>query len=161
MYSEIAGTEFISIAYMTEKSSTIPMQAIIEVVGGKVLFDSQKESIGVLSRHVLPSSGKLLVIGMRPKNLVASLLMYDIASGKQLWANDELFKAESSGKGLLAKLQTMSTELGSLQALSSEPLEIDAENILITHPAYVMRINSSTGNVVWKNPIQQSKRVGI
>lgn len=161
MYSEIAGTEFISIAYMTEKSSTIPMQAIIEVVGGKVLFDSQKESIGVLSRHVLPSSGKLLVIGMRPKNLVASLLMYDIASGKQLWANDELFKAESSGKGLLAKLQTMSTELGSLQALSSEPLEIDAENILITHPAYVMRINSSTGNVVWKNPIQQSKRAGI
>src|SRR5688572_24239014 len=70
MYSEIAGTEFISISYLTEKSSTIPMQAIVEVVGGKVLFDSQKESIGVLSRHVLPSSGKLLVIGMKPKNLV-------------------------------------------------------------------------------------------
>jgi outer membrane protein assembly factor BamB len=161
MYSEISGTEFISISYMTDKSTTIPMQAIIEVVGGKTLFDSQKESIGVLSRHVLASSGKLLVIGMRPKNLVASLLMYDIASGAQLWANDELFKAESSGKGLLAKLQTMSTELSSLQALSSEPVELDPENILITHPNYVIRINSSTGKVVWKNSIQASKRAGI
>jgi outer membrane protein assembly factor BamB len=161
MYSEISGTEFISISYMTDKSTTIPMQAIIEVVGGKTLFDSQKESIGVLSRHVLASSGKLLVIGMRPKNLVASLLMYDIASGAQLWANDELFKAESSGKGLLAKLQTMSTELSSLQALSSEPVELDAENLLITHPNYVIKINSNTGKVVWKNSIQASKRAGI
>jgi hypothetical protein len=161
MYSEIGGTEFISISYHTDKSSTIPMQAIIEVVGGKVLFDSQKESIGVLSRHVLASSGKLLVIGMRPKNLVASLLMYDIGTGKQLWANDELFKAESSGKGLLAKLQTMSTELSSLQALSSEPVEIDPENILITHPNYVIKLNSNTGAVVWKNSIQPSKRAGV
>jgi outer membrane protein assembly factor BamB len=161
MYSEISGTEFISISYKTDQSSTIPMQAIIEVVGGKVLFDSQKESIGVLSRHVLAGSGKLLVIGMRPKNLVASLLMYDIATGKQLWANDELFKAESSGKGLLAKLQTMSTELSSLQALSSEPVELDAENILITHPNYVIKINSNTGVVGWKNTIQPSKRAGV
>jgi outer membrane protein assembly factor BamB len=161
MYSEISGTEFISIAYKTEQSSTIPMQAIMEVISGKVLFDSQKESIGVLSRHVLASSGKLLVIGMRPKNLVASLLMYDIASGKQLWANDELFKAESAGKGLLAKLQTLSTELSSLQALSSEPVEIDAESILITHPNYVVRLNSNTGAVAWKNVIQPAKRAGV
>jgi outer membrane protein assembly factor BamB len=158
MYQEIEGTEFISISFITERSSTIPMQAIVEVVGGKVLFDSQKESIGVLSRHVLASSGKLLVIGMRPKNLVASLLMYDIATGQQLWANDELFKAESSGKGLLAKLQTMGTELSSLQALTSEPVEIDDQNIIITHPNYVMRLNSNTGKVVWKNTIQPSKR---
>lgn len=161
MYSEIAGTEFISIAYMTEKSSSIPMQAIAEVQGGKVLFDSQKEGIGVLSRHVLPASGKLLVIGVRPGNLVASLLMYDIASGKQLWANDELFKAESSGKGLLAKLQTMSTELGSLQALTSEPLEVDKEHVLITHPNYAIKLNTNTGTVAWKNVIQPSKRAGI
>jgi outer membrane protein assembly factor BamB len=162
MYQEVVGTEFISISYLTDKSSTIPMQAIIEVTGGKVLFDSQKESIGVLSRHVLASSGKLLVIGVRPKNLIASLFMYDILSGQQLWVNDELFKAENAGgKGLLAKLQTMSTELGSLQALSSEPLELDNENIVITHPAYVIRLNSTTGKVIWKNSIQQSKRAAI
>jgi hypothetical protein len=161
MFSEIEGTEFLSIAYMTDKSSTIPMQAIVDVNGGKTLFDSQKESIGVLSRHVLPASGKLLIIGMRPKNLVASLLMYDIVSGKQLWTNDEVFKAESTGKGLLGKLQTMGAELSSLQALTSEPTELDADNILVTHPNYVLKLNAATGNVVWKNSIQPSKRAGV
>src|SRR5438128_2060940 len=53
-FQEVQGTEFATISFLTEKSSTIPMQAILEVVGGKVLFDSRKEKIGVLSRHVLP-----------------------------------------------------------------------------------------------------------
>ena len=128
-FEEIPGTEFVTIAYKTNSNSRIPMQAIVEVINGKTLFDSQKESIGVLSRHVLPSAGKLLVIGMRPNNLVASLFMYDIASGKQMWANDELFKAESTGKGLLGKLQKMGDELGSLQALTSEPIELDQNSL--------------------------------
>jgi outer membrane protein assembly factor BamB len=160
-FEEVAGTEFITIAYKNDNTSTIPMQAIIEVSGGKVLFDSKKESIGVLSRHVLPASGKLLVIGMRPKNLVASLFMYDIGTGQQVWANDELFKAESGGKGLLGKLQTMGTELGSLQALTSDPYEIDQNSLLLTHPLYVIRINSATGQVTWKNKIEPSKHGDI
>jgi outer membrane protein assembly factor BamB len=157
-FEEVAGTEFVTIAYKTDNSSSIPMQAIIEVVSGKVLFDSQKESIGVLSRHVLPSAGKLLVIGMRPKNLVASLFMYDIATGQQVWANDDLFKAEKSeAKGLLGKLQNLGTELSSLQALTSEPYELDQNSMLLTHPNYVIRLNSSNGQVTWKNKIQPSK----
>jgi outer membrane protein assembly factor BamB len=161
-FQEVEGTEFVTISYLTNQSSTIPMQAIIEVINGQVLFDSRKESIGVLSRHVLPASGKLLVIGMRPKNMVASLFMYDIASGQQIWANDELFKAESGGgKGLLGKLQTLSTELSSLQALTSEPIALDGESVLITHPNYVVRLNSATGKAIWKNSIQPSKRAGV
>lgn len=156
-FDEVTGTEFVTIAYKTDNSSSIPMQAIIEVASGKVLFDSKKESIGVLSRHVLPASGKLLVIGMRPKNLVASLFMYNIISGQQIWANDDLFKAESAGKGLLGKLQTMGNELSSLQALTSEPHELDQNSLLLTHPNYVIRINSSTGQVTWKNKIEPSK----
>jgi len=156
-FTEVTGTEFITIAYQGDNNSKIPMQAIIEVVTGKVLFDSKKESIGVLSRHVLPAAGKLLVIGMRPKNLVASLFMYDISSGKQVWANDDLFKAEKAGSGLMGKLQAMGEEMGSLQALTSEPYELNESSLLLTHPNFVMRINSSNGQVTWKNKIQPSK----
>src|SRR3954471_23760078 len=35
-YQEVQGTEFVTISFLTDKSSTLPMQAIIEVVGGKV-----------------------------------------------------------------------------------------------------------------------------
>ena len=157
MYAEVSGTEFVTVAYKAAEGSTIPMQAIIEVVNGKVLFDSQKESIGVLSRHVLPSAGKLLVIGVRTQRLVASLFMYDIATGKQVWANDELFKSEGEGKGFMAKLQQLGDEMSSLQGLTSEPYEVDQNSLLLTHPNYVMRINSSTGDVLWKNKIEPSK----
>ncbi len=160
-FEEIGGTEFFAVAYKENAESKIPMQAIVEVIGGKVLFDSKQEQIGVLSRHVLASSGRLLLIGVRPKNLVASVFMYDIATGKPLWANDELFKAESTGKGLLAKLQAAGAELSSLQALTSEPVEIDDQSILITHPNYVIRIESATGKVIWKNAIQPSTEAGI
>ena len=156
-YSEVDGTEFLTVAYQTDKSSTIPMQAIIHVATGKVLFDSQKEQIGVLSRHVLPESGRLLVIGVRPKSLSASLFMYDIVSGQQLWSNDDMFKADTEGaKGFLGKLQAMGQQLSNVQSLTSEPLELDDETIIITHPNYVIRVNTANGSVLWKNSIQAS-----
>lgn len=160
-YEEVIGTEFVTISYKTEQGTTIPMQAIIEVIGGKVLFDSKKESIGVLSRHVLPASGRLLVIGARKGNLVASLFMYDITSGKALWSNDELFKVEAAGKGFLNKLQAGMQTLSNLQGLTSEPLEVDNQSMIITHPNYVMRINTANGDVIWKNNIQTSTRAEI
>jgi hypothetical protein len=161
-YQEINGTEFITIAYATNAEQKIPMQAIIEVAGGKVLFDSQKEKIGVLSRHVLPASSRLLVIGAKPNTLIASLFMYDISSGRQLWANDELFKSEGgTTKGFLGKLQAMGQQLSNLQGLTSEPLEVDANTLVITHPNYVMQLNSATGDVIWKNSIEPSTKAKI
>jgi outer membrane protein assembly factor BamB len=155
---EVEGTEFVAISFLTEKSSTIPMQAILEVVGGRVLFDSQKEQIGVLSRHVLPLSGRLLVIGARPNTLSASLFMYDIASAKQLWSNDDLFKADQDTKGFLGKLQAMGQQLSNLQSLTSEPVELPDQTMIITHANYVIRLSSGDGKVLWKNSIQPSKR---
>jgi outer membrane protein assembly factor BamB len=158
-FEEVQGTEFVAIAFMTDKSSRIPMQAIIEVTEGKVLFDSQKEQIGVLSRHVLPNSGRLLIIGARPNTLAASLFMYDIASGKQLWANDDLFKADApQSKGLLGKLQAMGQQLSNLQSLTSQPVELKDQTMIITHPNYVIRLNSADGKVIWKNAITASQR---
>src|SRR5688500_20397519 len=42
-FEEVEGTEFITIDFITEKSSTIPMQWNMKLVGGKVVVDSQKE----------------------------------------------------------------------------------------------------------------------
>ena len=161
-YQEVEGTEFLTIAYQAEKPSAIPMQAIIHVGTGKVLFDSKAEQIGVLSRHVLPRSGRLLVIGARPKTLAASLFMYDIISGKQLWANDDMFKVDEAGaKGFLGKLQAMGQQLSNLQSLTGEPLELDDASIIITHPNYVIRLQTADGKVIWKNSIQASVRAEI
>ena len=160
-YQEVEGTEFLTIAYEAQAGSTIPMQAIIQVATGKVLFDSQKEQIGVLSRHVLPESGRLLVIGVKHKTLSASLFMYDIATGKQLWTNDAMFQVEAASKGFLGKLQAMGQQLSNLQSLTSEPLELEDETMIITHPNYVIRVHTADGKVIWKNSIQPSLRAEI
>ena len=161
-YQEVEGTEFLAIAYQTEKSAAIPMQAIINVGTGKVLFDSQQEKIGVLSRHVLPESGRLLLIGVKPNTLSASLFMYDIVSGHQLWSNDEMFKADAgNSKGFLGKLQAMGQQLSNLQSLTSEPLELEDGSVIITHPNYVIRLQTAYGKVIWKNSIQPSVRAEI
>ena len=108
------------------------MQAIIHVASGKVLFDSQQEQIGVLSRHVLPQSGRLLIIGVKPKTLMASLFMYDIVGGQQLWSNDEMFKADAltaHGLALLAQVLALAgteglQEVIKIQVVPVEPVEL-------------------------------------
>jgi outer membrane protein assembly factor BamB len=166
MMEEVAGTEFLAITYKLDKNSSIPLQAIIKVMDGKVLFDSQKEGIGVLSRHVLAQSGRLLIMGAKQgvelKDLTATLFMYDIQSGKQLWVNDQLFRAEASKtKGLLGQLQTMGNQLGGLQKLTSEPVETEGKFVIITHPSYAMKLNSATGDLVWKNVLVPSIKAKI
>jgi outer membrane protein assembly factor BamB len=156
LYEEIEGTEFIAVARPTARESTLRMQAIIDVMSGITVFDSDKEGIGILSRHVMPRSGKLLIIGASKSNLTATLFMYDIRSGSLLWKNDELFKVASEGKGFLAKLQAGIQSLSNLQGLIAEPVEIDDKSMLVTHPGYFMRINTATGDVMWKNSIERA-----
>jgi outer membrane protein assembly factor BamB len=164
-FQEVEGTEFVTIARKNDPDSKILLQAIMEVTAGKVLFDSQTEQIGVLSRHVLASSGKLLVIGVKQgtgESLSGTLFMYDIASGKQLWTNDELFKPQESGKkGFMATLEKMGAALGSLQALTSEPVELPDQTMIITHPMFVFRINSADGKVLWKAPLKPSTKAKV
>lgn len=163
-FQEVPGTEFVTIAHAADKNSTLAMQTIIEVVGGKVLFDSQQEKIGVLSRHVLPASGRLLIMGAKQGEgtLAATLFMYDIASGKRLWMNDELFKPQpSTQKGLLGALQTMGGLFAGLQSLTSEPVELADQTMIITHPMFVFRINSADGKVIWKSGLGPSKRAQV
>lgn len=158
MFEEVGGTEFIAVARQKSENAILPMQAIIDVMSGRILFDSDKEGIGILSRHVLPESGRLLVIGAAKGNLSATLFMYDIVSGSLLWSNDELFKVESSGKGFLAKLQAGVQTMANLQGLIAEPVEVDDESMIIAHPGYLMKINTLTGNVIWKNAIERATK---
>ena len=159
-FEEVPGTEFITIIFNRELS-IIKKQAIIEVLSGKVLFDSREAEIGVMSRHVLAKSGRLLVVGAKAKEMYASLFMYDIASGKLLWANTELFKADKNAKGFFNKLQAVTDNINSLQPLATDPFELDAENILIVHPTCALRINSTTGEVIWKNSLQTAVRAKL
>ncbi|THU40144.1 hypothetical protein FAM09_09700 [Niastella caeni] len=165
MITEVEGTGLLAVTYRKEPGSSLPIQSLVEVSSGKVLFDSQKENLGVLSKHVMPMSKRLLVIGVKPgdlKNMVATLYMYDIESGRQLWVNEDLFKGNDSGaKGFIGKLQALSQQVNNIKQLIGEPVEVDHQHIIVTHPGYVIKLRSETGEVVWKSQIQTAIKAAV
>ncbi len=155
---EIWGTSLIKVAYNIEEGEDAqPMIAVVDVVTGKIVFDSNAERLGVLGTYVLDRSGKFLVVGVKPGEFSARLLMYDLNTGNMLWKNEDIFKASAGGKGgMLGKMAAAVKTVINMQALIAPPIELDNESLAIVHPGYIIRLKSADGQVVWKTAIDES-----
>lgn len=163
-YEQVRGTQFFSITIGGEITDVI----IINPMDGKVIFDSEREGIAaVLSKHPLSKSGKLLVVGTKKGELSLTLLMYDVNTGEQLWMNEDLFKVQKSTEGksgfgaLMTNLESMAATLGNIAGLTADPLEIDAETLLLAHPNYIISLKARTGEANWKTPVSSSTRAEL
>ncbi len=163
MVEEIWGTSFIKVAYGNEPGEdALPMITIIDVITGKTVFDSNTEKLGVLGSYTLDRSGNFLVVGVQPGKFSAKLLMYSLETGEKLWANEDIFKAESGGKGgLLGKMAAAVKTVTNMQALITPPLELDDQSVLIVHPSYVIRLKSADGAITWKSTIDESVNASV
>jgi outer membrane protein assembly factor BamB len=163
MFGEVSGTQYLKIGYGTEGGDlAFPMIALVDVISGKLVFDSRNEKLGVLGTYALPRTGKLLVVGAEPGKFFAKLYMYDMQSGLKLWVNEELFKGNAGGKGgLLGKMASAVEGMVNMQSLTSEPIEADEEHIYITHPNYVIKLKANDGTAVWRSKIEESTRAQL
>ncbi len=159
---DIMGTRYLKINYGTnEVDATLPMIAIMDVITGQTVFDSRNEKLGVLGSYPLPGSGRFLVVGVQPGKFSAKLLMYDMESGAKLWENEEIFKGDTGKGGVLGRVAGAVQSMMNMQSLTSEPLEIDIEHVLITHPNYVIKLKSADGTTVWRTKIEESSRAEL
>ncbi len=159
---DIWGTQYLRINHGTEAGElSFPMISVVDVVTGSVLFDSQKEKLGVLGTYALARSGKFLVIGVEPGKFSAKLLMYDMATGNELWENTEIFKGGQGKGGLMGKVAGAVQGVLNMQSLTSDPVEVDDEHIIITHPNYVIKLKVSDGSVVWRTKIEESSNARL
>jgi outer membrane protein assembly factor BamB len=162
MVEEIWGTSLIKVAYGNEPDEdALPMITIIDVITGKTVFDSNIENLGVLGSYTLDRSGNFLVVGVEPGKLSAKLLMYSLATGEKLWSNEDIFKAETGGKGVLGKMAAAVKTVLNMQGLIAPPLELDDQSVLIVHPSYVIRLKSTDGAITWKSTIEESVNASI
>ena len=82
---------------------------IFDPVTGAVIFDSRRLDLTkVITRRVLPQSGTLLVHGQRAAG-PSVVALYDLVSGEQLWAMNQVSPATASmaqhpGTGALLEL---------------------------------------------------------
>lgn len=160
---DINGTSLLRIAYGVEPGEEDrPMIAMIDVVTGKTVFDSNTENLGVLATYVLPKSGNMLVVGVKPGQFFATLLMYSLETGKMLWKNDQIFKATVGGKGgFLNKVAATVKTAVNMQSLISFPVEADNQSMIIVHPSYVINLNSETGEQLWRADIDESQMASL
>lgn len=159
---DVWGTPYVKISYGDPEDDALPMIALLDVTTGNVLFDSNKERVSVLGSYPLPQSQRFLVVAVSPGKFSATLLMYDMTTGQKLWENTELFKGGGQEKrGMLAKMASAIESVVNMQSLTSDPLEIDNDHILITHPSYVIKLNSSDGSTVWRSKIEESTRAQL
>jgi outer membrane protein assembly factor BamB len=121
---------------------------IFDPVTGAVVFDSRRLSLTqVVTRRVMPQSGTLLVHGRRGAGPPV-VALYDLTTGDQRWANEELFqRTGAKPKGLaglaqgLVQLASAGTELEVLQA---------GPEMIVVHTLMGLRaLDARTGAVRW------------
>ncbi len=160
---EIAGTSLLKISYGVDPGEEdMPMIAIVDTVTGTLLFDSNKEDLGVLGIYPMTRSGNLLVVGVKPGQFFATLLMYSLESGAMLWRNAEIFKASSGDKGgILGKMAATVKSALDMQSLIAFPVEIDEQSLIIIHPSYAIRLGSKDGKQIWRSGIDESVQASV
>jgi outer membrane protein assembly factor BamB len=155
---EIPGTSLLKIAHgVNPGEADLPMIGIVDILSGKIIFDSNEQQLGVLATYVLPKSGNLLVVGVKPGDFSAKLLMYSLDNGSMLWKNDDIFRASAGGKGgMLSKMAAAVKTVSNMQALIAPPVEMDDQSIVIVHPNYVIRLQANDGKQLWRTAIDEA-----
>src|SRR4029077_9414533 len=121
---------------------------VFDPVTGAVVFDSRRLSLAqVVTRRVLPQSGTLLVHGRRASGPPV-VALYDLATGDQRWANENLFEQTEPQRkglgGLMQRLVTAASEATALEVLQAGP------DMIVVHTLMGLRaLAARTGAVRW------------
>jgi len=133
------------------------LDEIFDPVTGAVVFDSRKADFTkVVTRRVLPQSGTFLVHGQRASG-GASLALYDLSTGQQLWTNESLFAPEEAPKrrgfgALMQGLTQLASQGTELQVLQAGP------NMIVVHTLTGLRgLDARTGNVRWSSTLPKGR----
>jgi outer membrane protein assembly factor BamB len=143
-FRELAGSP---LALLTSDAPSSRM-TIVNVFNGALVFDSRAENLAsIASTHVLPRSASLLIAGLESGKSQPTLFLYDIESGKRLWASDALTAGLNKLASLLLAAAVVATNVTPVQ---SEPFELDDGSFLLGAMGNVYRFDHASGKVLWK-----------
>ncbi len=143
-FEPIPGTPLVSLSDGLAK----PRVVILNSADGRVVFDSRTSGVAqVLSRHLLPGSGGLLLLGFRQGKPTTTMFMFDVTTGKLRWENDALLSKAGKVTRFLAALVQAATNTSGVVA---EPLEIPGDSFLFASVTDLFNINTRTGQINWQ-----------
>jgi outer membrane protein assembly factor BamB len=143
-FRELAGSPLALLTSDAPSARTM----IVNVFNGALVFDSRAENLAsIASTHVLPRSSSLLIAGVESGKTQPTLFLYDIVSGKRLWASDALTAGLNKLATLLLAVAVVATNVTPVQ---SEPFELDDGSFLLGAMGNVYRFDQASGKVLWK-----------
>lgn len=135
------------------------LMMIFDPVTGGTVFDSRRLGLTqIVTRRVLAESGTLLVHGTRAGSPPV-VALYELSTGKQLWANETLFEQTQPQKrgfgALMQGLEQTASEGTELQVLQAGP------DMIIVHTLVGLRaLDAKTGAVRWSATLPTSRWAG-
>jgi outer membrane protein assembly factor BamB len=104
---------------------------IIDVTDGRIVADTKDLGIKYVNRrYVAPSLNGIIFSGVDNQGL--ALMMIDANTGKKLWTLQNIFESNN-------------------ELLTAKPLAVDGQHIMLATTKRVYKVNTATGNVVWKS----------
>ncbi|HYV91532.1 MAG TPA: PQQ-binding-like beta-propeller repeat protein [Chitinophagales bacterium] len=131
-YEVITNTPFVAIV----GKGNLPQHVVLNSATGKIICNSKDAGIsGVVSRYILYETGNILIYGVSGgfKPVVA---LFDISTGQIKWQKSDMF-----GKGFLA------------EKIQGKPLEDGKDAFITATTGGVYKVNTNTGEVIWKQPL--------
>jgi outer membrane protein assembly factor BamB len=103
---------------------------IINPINGKVVFNSNANGMkDANERYYLNSLGKLLIFGKPLEGKSTLAMMVDLKEGKVLWTKENKFK------------------------FTTNVTALPNDEVLITSAIFIVKLNASTGQEIWRKPI--------
>jgi outer membrane protein assembly factor BamB len=148
---ELAGSPLVLLSDAAQN----PRSVVVNVFNGQVVFDSRVAKVGDISApRVLPEANSLLIAGFEAGKIEPTLYAYSLEDGRQLWQSGVLNGAlNPGGNRLVGLLMTAALAVVKVDSLQSEPLELGDGTFLLGAVGHVMRLNSETGDVLWRTPL--------
>ncbi len=127
-YNLIEGSRFFTIS----PGNSNDVVEVVDMFDGKVLFNSYEAGIKeITDQFYLRNQDKLLLFGKLREGKKSSLLevMVDLSTGKTLWSKENTYRF-----------------VGNIEAVGTD-------EVLVVSPAFVTKINATTGAEIWKTPV--------
>jgi outer membrane protein assembly factor BamB len=146
----LPGTQFAAVTYKGGPLGFGATTYLVDVTSGKIQWDSAALELGnSTGQFYLPDAGGLLLFGTSKKGKM-TLKLVDLATGKETWSNDGLFKKAPATFPISEKKKLRLGVMG-----NQRPLYVEGKGILeLVSPMGLRLLDASSGKLLWTSKLK-------
>ena len=123
---------------------------ILEPYEGSIISDTKKAGFTtVVTKNILHESGAILISGYKDEQN-ASLSLFDMGTGRELWNNTEIFAGSKRPDVLINSLNAGPGKANADICRTFKLIEAGVQGFIIANGNIIYKVNTQTGDLIWK-----------